>query len=272
MNFVREELADLANPGNLFEVMSTMPGETYRQVASRRTFRFGHAGQDYFAKVHYGVGWKEILKNLVQFRLPVLGAANEYEAIVRLQDLDILTMKPVAYASEGGNPATRRSCIVTAALSETLSLEDMVLQGRVDTALRRRLVRLVAKIASRMHEGGVNHRDLYICHFHLDLRDLQDAAPRLHVIDLHRAQVRNRTPRRWVVKDVGGLFFSAFDAGLTRTDLLRFVAAYSGKPARRTLKEDAAFWRAVCRRAVRLYRAEQGQLPAHVCRWLGWRA
>lgn len=268
MNFVGDELKDLAQPETLFSVMAAMPGEVFRQVATRRTFRFSHAGRDYFAKVHFGVGWKEIFKNLVQMRLPVLGAANEFEAIRRLGELGIETMTPVAYVDEGGNPATRHSCIVTEALLNTLSLEDLVLQNRVDMGLRRRLLVRVAEIASRMHAGGLNHRDLYICHFHLDMASRDRPDPRVYIIDLHRAQLRRRTPRRWVIKDVGGLFFSAFDAGLTRTDLLRFIAIYSGKPVRQTLREDARFWRDVSRRAVRLYLQENGKLPAHVQGWL----
>ncbi|MST95429.1 MAG: hypothetical protein EXS33_09230 [Pedosphaera sp.] len=40
----------------------------------------------------------------------------------------------------------------------------------------------------------------------------------LFVIDLHRAQLRDRVPARWLVKDLGGLLFSALDCGLTRRD------------------------------------------------------
>lgn len=52
---------------------------------ARRTLRIEVAGQGYlFVKIHRGVGWKEILKNLLSLRLPVLGAGNEWRAIARL--------------------------------------------------------------------------------------------------------------------------------------------------------------------------------------------
>jgi heptose I phosphotransferase len=61
---------------------------------------------------------------------------------------------------------------------------------------------------------------------------------RLSLIDLHRAQVRD-TPRRWRDKDLAALYFSVLDIGLTRHDLLRFLAAYFARPLRRVLREEA---------------------------------
>ena len=61
--FVCSELRSLTTIDALFEVMAHLDGEVYREVASRRTFRFEHDGKAYFAKVHFGVGWKEIIKN-----------------------------------------------------------------------------------------------------------------------------------------------------------------------------------------------------------------
>lgn len=259
MNYLDEELKDLLDESSMFEQLAAMPGEVFRQVASRRTFRFEHRGKGYFAKVHHGVGWGEIVKNLLQLRLPILGAANEWHAIRRLKNVGLDTLTPVAYCRHGDNPARQESCIVTRALVDTISLEDLVEQGPVPFAFKIRLIRKLAIISARMHQCGVNHRDLYICHFHLDNATRQASEPRIYVIDLHRAQVRRRTPRRWVVKDVGGLLFSAFDAGLTKTDLFRFMRDYSGKSLRDTLIEDRRFWEQVLRRARRLYRQEAGR-------------
>jgi len=109
-----------------------------------------------------------------------------------------------------------------------------------------------------MHQHGLNHRDCYICHFHLDISaGRQRVDPEnlhLHVIDLHRAQIRSRTPRRWIIKDLGGLYFSAMNIGLTRTDRLRFVRTYEQKPLRQVLQDRRRFWRQVERTALALSR------------------
>ena len=47
----------------VFEKIFILEGEDFRLVKARRTFRFEAGGKGYFAKVHHGIGWKEILKD-----------------------------------------------------------------------------------------------------------------------------------------------------------------------------------------------------------------
>ncbi len=63
---------------------------------------------------------------------------------------------------------------------------------------------------------------------------------RLSLIDLHRAQTRAATPRRWRNKDLAGLYFSALNIGLTRRDKLRFLRGYFQRPLREILVDEAA--------------------------------
>ena len=242
------------------------PGDIYRDKEGRKTLRFRRGGRSYFLKLHSGIGWGEVFKNLLQLRLPVPGAGNEYRAVVALQQIGVDTMSVAAYASVGSNPAARQSLIVTDDLVGTVSLEDYCADWSKRPppfAVRLRLIRKLADSSRRMHGAGINHRDFYICHFHLDESTLSDPAPRCHLIDLHRAQLRRAVPRRWLEKDLAGLYFSAMDCGLTRRDLLRFMRTYSGKPLRQTLEEDLPFWRAVGKRAGRLYIQENGEVTPH---------
>lgn len=261
MNFVAEELANDFNGETLVDDVASLDGETYREVKDRRTFRFLLHGKAYFAKVHLGVGWFEIIKNLFQLRLPVLGATNEYNAIHRLEQLNIETMKAVAFGSEGYNPARIRSCLITESLERTISLEELVLANKHSMGLKRQLLRRVGAIAKTLHENGVNHRDFYICHFLLPKKALElGNVDHLHLIDLHRAQLRSGlVPRRWREKDIAGLLFSAADSGLTRTDLIRFVQFYSGRDYRVRWLADRVFWRRVVKKAHRLYFKDHGR-------------
>ena len=76
----------------------------------------------------------------------------------------------------------------------------------------------------------------------------------LVLIDLHRTQIRPRVPERWVVKDLGGLLFSALDCGLTKRDLLWFAKIYRQKPLCEIISAEKNFWRKVSRNAEKLYR------------------
>ena len=109
-----------------------------------------------------------------------------------------------------------------------------------------------------MHRAGVNHRDCYICHFllHSD-RPIQASDLRLSLIDLHRAQVRRFTPRRWRDKDLAALYFSALDIGLTRRDKLRFLRSYFQCPLRQALHEEASLLAWLERKAAKLYERKQ---------------
>ena len=121
------------------------------------------------------------------------------------------------------------------------------------------IILALAASAGAMHRAGMNHRDCYLCHYLLD-----NASPsiELYVIDLHRAQLRKKVPRRYLVKDLGGLLFSSFDANLTMRDRFRFVAAYTRKPLREALDDEGRrFWQKVWKNAEALYRKEFGREP-----------
>ena len=74
----------------------------------------------------------------------------------------------------------------------------------------------------------------------------------LSLIDLHRAQVRDKVPRRWRDKDLSGLYFSALNIGLTERDKLRFLRTYFQRPLRRIITEEAVLLGMLERKAARL--------------------
>jgi heptose I phosphotransferase len=273
-SFLRDDLADIVPPGPdparalllwaRTVADSAAPADVYRHKEGRKTLRFDHAGRSYFLKLHSGIGWAEVVKNLAQLRLPVIGAGNEYRAITALQRIGVDTLSVAAYASQGANPAQLQSLLITDDLVDTVSLEDYCAQWAVSpppVPTRLQLIAKLADSAGRMHRAGINHRDFYLCHFHLDRATLADATIRCYLIDLHRAQCRRQTPRRWQVKDLAGLYFSAMDCGLTQRDLLRFIRLYTPGGLRVALRKYPSLWRDAGARAERLYRRQHGTEP-----------
>jgi heptose I phosphotransferase len=236
-----------------FAEVEQLQGQVYRELEGRRTLRTEVAGRGYFVKIHRGIGWGEIAKNLLTAKLPVLGAGQEWRAIRRLHEAGVATMTAVAYGERGGNPAQQHSFIVTEELAPTVSLEDFSLDGARNPPaplLKRALLGEVAKMTGTMHRAGVNHRDCYICHFllHTD-KPVSASDLRLSLIDLHRAQIHARLPLRWRNKDLAGLYFSVLNIGLTRRDKLRFLKGYfsalhgpqnQGAPTLRQILRDEA--------------------------------
>ena len=249
-----------------FEAAEGIQGEIFRKVKSRRTVRFHIDGKDYFAKIQNGVGWAEIIKNVMMFKMPVVSAVNEYNAICRMEQLGIETAKVAAFGERGINPAKRFSFVITEELTDTVSLEDFCREWRMSPPrhkLKKAILEKLAKISRVMHTNGINHRDYYICHFLLDVsngtNNIDPENIKTFLLDLHRAQIRRKTPLRWVLKDISGLWFSAMDIGLTQTDILRFIKVYRNRSLRDILGSEQSFWKAVHRRACRLYRKETGK-------------
>jgi heptose I phosphotransferase len=248
---------------NTFDVLMNVEGKVHRAVKNRRTVEFEVAGRRYFIKAHRGVGWREVLKNLLYGRAPIVSAEPEWRAIELLNQAGVATPGVSGKGLRGSAPAQLESFIVMPALEEMISLEDLTrdwcgAKGTIRVRLKRALIVRVADIARRMHGAGLNHRDFYLCHFLARQRDWSRWKPdddaSLTLIDLHRVQRRETVPERWLVKDLGGLLFSALDAGLTRRDLLRFIAAYRQQPLREVFAREKDFWRKVWDNAVKLYR------------------
>ena len=79
-----------------FTEAENLQGEVFRALEARKTLRFSLSEigyeKSYFIKIHRGVGWFEIIENLLRLRLPVLGAKNEYLAINMNENTGIIIM------------------------------------------------------------------------------------------------------------------------------------------------------------------------------------
>ncbi len=266
--YIRRDLQDAFSQKPAFDQMMAIKGEEVRKAPGRRTVKFDLNDKSYYLKTHTGVGWQEIIKNLLYFRMPVLGAMNEWHGIHHLNRLGINTLTAAGYGTLGGNPATRRSFILTDEIVDTISLEELCYDWvqnpprRPDEIrFKRWLIQRTAQISRDIHNSGANHRDFYLCHFLLKRGytegKLDTEKSELHVIDLHRMQIRKRTPSRWTVKDIAGLYFSSKEMGLTSRDLFRFMKIYRSNSLRETLSSDQLFWKRVKHRGETLYESEK---------------
>ena len=239
-----------------------------RDFKNRKTGRFEIDSNGFYIKKHFACGYGAVLDEIFHLRKPHIGASHERAVLDTLHTIGIETMKVAAFGQDGKTHAGQRSFLVTEELTHVESLEDICAQWPTEKpteAFKKALLNEVAGIARTLHGNGINHRDFYICHFLLDVsnqsNDYQKQPPKLFLIDLHRAQQRPSVPFRWRVKDIGGLYFSAMDIGLTQRDLFRFMCLYTEKSLRQTLREDCRFWTAVRCRAAKIYRKEFGRVP-----------
>ena len=259
IRWFREDLKPLMDVQNPFEVAAGLKGQVFREVANRKTLRFSYHQKYYFLKLHFPTGWKEIVKNLVELKLPVVSAINEYAAILHCHKHGIRTMAPAAVYKEGISPASCRSFLITDELNGMVDLETLAANWEkyIDGfKTKRRLIKAAAKVTADMFDSGMNHRDYYICHLMLKLDTLHNKIPSLYLIDLHRAQIRKKVPWRWLIKDLSGLYFSTMDLPLTRQDFFYFLKEFTGMPIKKALQNQGALWKMVQKKAKALYRNE----------------
>lgn len=253
---IREPLKSEWAGQDIFQVVGSLTGETVRAVEKRRTLRFEVNERSYYLKYHRGTSWKEIFKNLSCLRLPVISAYQEWKAIEKLHEIGVDTMEAVAFGERGNDPSDIESFIITKDLSPTISLEDYCRswnQTAPNINIKRQLIKKLADTVGRMHRGGVNHRDCYLCHFHLHLPyDGKEETLKLSVIDLHRSQIRDSVPRRWRDKDLIGLYYSAQNIGITQRDIYRFLREYFRKPLRNIFAEEKGLLQKAERKVQRI--------------------
>ncbi len=235
--------------GNIFNTIMTLQGRVFRSVKGRKTLQIELSGNRYFIKQHFGVGWAEILKNLIVFRKPIIGAKTEKDAIQALDQIGIPTTPLVAFGEQGFNPANKQSFLITRDLGNIVSLEDFCRDWKEhppSNKLRQQIVIAVATLANKLHQAGLIHRDFYLCHLCLDADLLQKGEIKLYLIDLHRMLMNQSIGGKGTMKDIAALYFSAMDVGLSPKDIELFKQNYcQGLPAK--------FWPNVCVRANKLY-------------------
>lgn len=245
---IRQALQAAHTNTDVFDCLMQLQGKVFRDVVDRKTMQVDIAGRSYFLKQHFGVGWGEIFKNLLSFKLPVIGAMTEVEAIKQLTALGIQTTPLVAYGVRGLNPATQQSFVLTEDLGDIVSLEDICAdwaENPPSVDLKRRLIIAMAELAARMHGAGLCHRDFYLCHLVMQRAEWSKGEVRLTLVDLHRMLRHQPSAGSAVMKDIAGLIFSAMDCGFGEQDWALFRQHY--------LPQSAYFWKKAHTRAEQLY-------------------
>ena len=127
-------------------------------------------------------------------------AADEVKAIELLRDASIPTVPLVGW----GTTANGRSFVITEDLTGYRDAEKLIAAGTAFESL----LKPTAELAAKLHEAGLHHRDLYLCHFFakIDANGVAD----VKLIDAARvARMTNFLTRwRWVIKDLAQFWYS----------------------------------------------------------------
>ncbi len=192
-----------------------------------------------FLKRHVRPPFKEFIKPLLRFRRPIVGARNEWEAILQFHAAGIPTMVPVAFGQAVGPSLGCPSLLLTAGIEGCLKLTEWMTNWSTfpqsgGWRSLRPMIAAVADVASTMHAAGLCHQDFYLTHLMVPVEDAHRRSrarspdSKIHVLDLGRVRKRPHLGHRWIIKDLAQLNYSA--SGVTASDRLRFLVRYLGRP------------------------------------------
>lgn len=227
----------LEDPTSLFEDNGLVEFHTFmefrggQRIALQRGRTVTHlelGGRAFYLKRNK-FNWVEFIKTIAHLKWPPRNALGEWNNILALKRLGIPTVSPVAMGEKRTLGLELASFIVTEELYGAESLEKIIekeFSGPITKAKRRRkysIIRNVARIARIMHTNGMCHQDFYLGHFFLDDKNT------LYLIDLQRVLHWQEVPKRYIIKDLGQLNYSAdFIGCVSRTDRMRFFLEYLG--------------------------------------------
>jgi heptose I phosphotransferase len=188
-----------------------------------------------YLKRHYRLPWSARLAATIHPSGRYSPAAEEWAHLERGRALGIDVPEVVAAGERIGPRGDLTSFLMIAELTGCDALHEALpwLAARLDppafAGLKRRVIAEMARVAATLHNARLFHKDLYLCHFFIDLdrleRDPRDI--RLVLIDLHRLSSGRPWPAwlRW--KDLGQLLFSTYGVdGIDDRDRLRFWRLY----------------------------------------------
>jgi hypothetical protein len=130
---------------------------------------------------------------------------------------------PSATVAAWGRLDDGRSFIATEDLAG-FEPADKLVEGGVDFD---RLLIPTADLAARLHNAGVHHRDLYLCHFLA--RGAENGPVELRLIDAARVRALPRVfmRRRWVIKDLAQFWYSTTQLPVTDLQRDTWLARYA---------------------------------------------
>lgn len=200
-----------------------------------------------FLKRYDGPPILQQLRNWLSHRRRSSFALLERGTADQLRAAGLNTPHVVACGEQWASLFECRSFLMTEEIRDSESLERRLPPcfDSPTASPRREWIRRLATFIRRFHQSGYRHRDLYLCHV------FYSSAGEFTLIDLARAN-RPILQRRFQIKDIAQLHYSAPAASFSRTDRLRFYRTYAGCP--RLLARDKVFIRHVLRKAATMAR------------------
>ena len=219
------------NLNTFSKIMQYQEGKRYKKNKYREVIRLEFEGMPaLFLKRHFSPRKMDSCKRWLKLQKTKTSARLELEAISHLQEFGISTMRPIAFGEIHSRLFEAPSFVITQELKAT-KLEYYSMNGfprwEKDIKFRHLLTEKIANLARTLHQNNIHHQDFYLCHILIQNEDSDDF--KLYLIDLQRMRREKRLRKRWLIKDIAQLNYSALAPVVNHCDRLRFFQKYLGR-------------------------------------------
>ncbi len=222
------------------DVMARADGRCKKYLEDREVWHFRiripeEKSRGLYLKKHHVRTWKSRLRALLGIQPGPSPGRVEAANAAALTTEGIAVMRLLAYGEKHHADGLHESFVITEELENYTELHHYLRRrfasprgGRRSARDHdlRRLIGEIACIVRQFHAAGYNHRDLYCRHFFV--KDTGAMQREIRLIDLQRVQRRRWFRRRWIVKDLAQLAWSAPLSCIQRTHKLAFIREYLG--------------------------------------------
>ncbi|PKL46850.1 MAG: lipopolysaccharide heptosyltransferase II [Planctomycetes bacterium HGW-Planctomycetes-1] len=154
------------------------------------------------------------LKNRLARRKKISMMACDNQPAEELRKLGINTPRTIAFGEQWQELFEKRSFIITEKIPDASSLEENL------PLERENFIENLAAFVRKFHDTGFRHRDLYLCHIFCDSKT------NFTLIDLNRVFKPLLFSKKYLIKDLAQLYYSAPGNSVTEADWLKFFLAY----------------------------------------------
>jgi ribosomal protein L22 len=172
---------------------------------------------------------KEQLKNWFSHKRRISMAAGEVKPAIELKEAKVNVPEVVAFGQVWKGIAEEKSFIITRQVPDSVSLETTLpgcfyKGGQVPKTAKKEFIKDLAEVIKDFHNRGFMHRDLYLSHiFYNQQKKI------FTLIDLARCFKPLLLKRRYLLKDIAQLYYSAPYGVVSKSDRLRFYLYYTEK-------------------------------------------
>jgi len=157
-------------------------------------------------------------------------ARKEFDVALELAQVGVPTITPIALGERRRHGLLLESYLISESIADGITLFDLIDRrlmtagGPISPELRFHLADELGRLAGRIHNAGVEHRDLH--ERNIIVRAGRTGGLELFMLDLHELRRRPGGEWKWAERDLGrmGRYFTL---RTTATDRRRFFRAYA---------------------------------------------